>query len=244
MKMNHNILKGILCVLFASFILSCNKEEIESSALQFNTSKEAEEVTSMFSMDARIASLYALQYAKAIDPDFRFVPGTPKTPKFITGKGVASFIDLNELPIEREEISFIKEILYKEDSRAILIQEVYDRKNQAKVNVLYIPYPTEVNVPKDYVFQDGVLIDDFQAAYLPPYLWASIGLDGAGSYCSCTITLRNFNTLCSACPDLSTNFLTVFEDYFEGDDIDNYDEVLNNSIAIDKVPIGGSIFNL
>ncbi|WP_299432001.1 hypothetical protein [uncultured Aquimarina sp.] len=243
MKINHLILKGILFVLFTSFILSCNKEEMASDSLDSITNKKTEEIVSMYNVDARFASLYALQYAKAINPEFLFVPGSSKTPTFIAGKEVTSFIDLNKLPIEREEMSFIKEILHKEESRAILIQDVEDNENRTKVNVLYIPYPTEVSVPENYVFQNGVIIDDWQASYLPPHLWASIGLDGAGSYCSCTITLRNFNTICSACPDLSTNLLTVFDDYLEGEDIDTYDTVLNTPISIEKIPIGGSIFN-
>ena len=247
MKINHLILKGILCLLFTNLILSCHKEgieEMESNSLNPISSKAGAKEESMFSMDARIASLYALQYAKAINSEFRFVPGSSETPQFISGKEVMSFVDIDKLPVEKEEILFIKEILHKEGSRAVLIQNIIDNKNRAKVNVLYIPYPTAVDVPEDYVFQNGVLIDDWQASYLPPHLWASIGLDGAGSYCSCTITLRNFTTICSACPDLSTNLLTVFEEYLEGEDVDKYETVLNTPSSIEKVPIGSSIFNL
>ena len=69
MKINHIILKGILFVFLINLVISCDRKEIDTDSLQVTNDTFRKELATTFSMDARFASLYALQYAKVIDPN-------------------------------------------------------------------------------------------------------------------------------------------------------------------------------
>ncbi|TPN83381.1 hypothetical protein [Aquimarina algicola] len=247
MKSNQLIFKGILFVLFSVSIISCNKEITEEETFNSSDQKNelVDELESTFDMDARIATLYALKYARVIDPEFRFSPNSPQTPRFISGEKANTIIDLSKLPVEEEEIAFIKELITQKESRAIVIKEVKDRANNTSVDLLYIPYPKGMDVPSDFIFQNGILIDSFYVSGLVTLPWPlpSVGLEGAKSFCKCTIILRNFNVTCATCPELSSSLKLLFSDYIN-DDVNNYDKMLSKITTIEEIPLGGSLFDL
>lgn len=251
MKNYSIIIRSLLACLLLTTLTFCTKDtvqdQIESdSSITEDISKKEEpapEIDSEFNTDGRLATLYPLLYAKAINPEYKLNPEKGNSPIAIPGKAVEKYIDIEKLPLEKEEIMFIKEKILNENSRAIVLENVFDPKNETAVNVIYIPYPKNIRVPEHFVHRDGLLIDDFIIHHWPWRLHRS----GLERYwwnwgCFCFYVYRPFHYWdCFRCPIIWPHYRYYLEDILVDPYI--YEKPFTEPIPIEKIPLGRSLFD-
>jgi len=256
MKNYSLFLKGTFMFILLSTLTFCSKESVSEEVnldnqselnlenQRISTTKASSDET-IFNTDARLASLYTLQYAKAVNPEFSLNPKEGNGPISIPGNQVEEYMNLDKLPLEREEINFIKEEVLHKNSRAILLKGVYDPENKKNINIVYIPYPKNLEVPKDFIHQNGLLLDDLIFRLPWPWFRQRSGFIGRswGWNCFCFTVYRPFPSWnCFRCPFIWFDFYEILEPIIIDPKI--YEEPFTNPLPIEKIPLGKSIFDL
>lgn len=245
MKLYHITVRSLMLLLCLGLFTYCSKESTSDVIVtsEEGTEKSDRIIETGFNTDARMATIYALQHARNINPKFKLDPRSEQAPRFISGQSVEKYVNLDKLPFGKEENEFIKEILHKEGSRAILIEGIIYPKDEKKVNVLYIPYPEGIEVPKHFDNQFGVIIDGFD--WYPPFFqWREIGFQRENRYCFCFKVLAPFPSLsyCGPCPFDWWDFHEILVEIIP--DPGPYQEVFERPVPIEKIPLERSLFNI
>ncbi len=251
---NYSLLfKGVLVFILLTTLTFCSKDpiseeidvtnQISPEGIDLNKSRDTKE--SLFDTDARLATLYTLQYAKAVNPDYKLDPRKGNAPISIPGNQVEKYMNLDKLPLEREEIEFIKRKVLHKKSRALLLKDVYDPKNKKNINIVYIPYPKNIEIPKHFKHQNGLLIDDLIFEWQWPWFWQRSGFRGQswGWNCFCFYVYRPFPIWdCWRCPFIWWEYYEILDPIII--DLKIYEKPFTDPSPIEEIPLGRSLFDL
>lgn len=245
MKLYHITTRSLMLLLCLGLFTFCSKEETSDVIVTTEESvdKSNRIIETRFNTDARMASMYALQYAKSINPKLKLDPRSEQAPRFIPGQTVEKYVDLDNLPYEEEEKKFIREILQKEGSRAVLMEGVEFPELEQKANIIYVPYPEGLEIPLPFEHQDGLIIGGFD--WWPPrFYWREIGFNQTSRYCHCFKVFSPVQSFsyCGPCPFDWWDFHEILIEIIP--DPGPYQEIFEHPVPIEKVPLERSLFDL
>lgn len=244
MKTNH--ITFFLGILSLTLLMNCTKDNVlqsaeESSNNAFSNNTKAGDDFE-FNTDARMATIYALQYAKAVvNTEFKTELGSEQVPKFIEGKDALKYANIDKYPYEKEEKEFIKEILNMHGSRAVLMENVLHADGKKMGNIIYVPYPKDLEVPEFIINKNGAFLDSFFDDCR--WVWIEIGEQPTGKdcYCHSQYVCDYASQHCWPCPRGWDDFNKILELYVF--DPSMLEERFSERILIQDIPLGKGLLD-
>ena len=221
--------------------MGCNKDQ-ESENLLYKNVTETKDGEMHWNTDARMATIYALQYSyTAINPEFTIEPESKQLPIFIDGKEALEYIDLDKTFYSSEEQEFIKEQLYKQGSRAVLMKNIPHKNGTQIGNIVYVPYETDLKVPERFTNKFGAFLDNFEEECE----WRVVEMGeygGTNCYCHYLYLCDYSYGFCFSCPEGWDDFRNILEVLnVHSDLIDTPINAFKEPLMINEVPLGESI---
>ncbi|MGY3793489.1 hypothetical protein [uncultured Aquimarina sp.] len=150
--------KLFVVFLCATMVISCSKTETEGTIPENVQTKNFQKSEGIYTTKANKALLYALVHIYgSINAKENMLELLEKA-TVVSGKGILEKIDLKAQPYPEEESAFVKEMVYQENSRAILISGIYNPKTNRKGDLVFLSYLNEVTVPENLGNQDGIFL--------------------------------------------------------------------------------------
>ncbi len=137
---------------------SCSESETNDAISTENVTLKNKEAQSIYVTKANRALLYTLVYVHdSIDEETDMVE-LINSAEVISGNEIFERIEMNAQPYSDEELEYVTEILENENSRAILISDVYNPKTQKRGDVVFLSYFKNVETPEHLDNKDGIFL--------------------------------------------------------------------------------------
>lgn len=216
-----------IVVFLAIALSSCTKDDnasIDAKTTGFEAKRYLE-----YDVDARKATLYTLQYAQStVYGTLNIEIGSKQTPTVIAGPEVISYIERIKLPYTDDEVAFIKELLQHDQAKAFIIRDLENEKFNKTGDVIYIPYPSGIEIPEVFVGQNGFAFNTFDDDNCT-YTMVSQGATGKDCWCDYYYVCNYDYSRCFQCPNFPDDFIELFSEFLFHPElfVDNYSEPVN-----------------